>query len=196
MCHGRTSRCAAHWAAAFQSCSAAHHRSYGAIAWSPCRRGGQAIMVFEAGLGARPDELAGSHAGQASFPITTKVGTISFTSPRPDRGEHAGRARAGPDFRNCVGDHPRHADFHIASIYQQIDAARARAASDPQLSGAPNQAFSWAMRAERRLATCSGMTLSRLMTVTRRAASNRGSGCRQVPFQIRVQVRRHRSRCR
>ena len=54
--------------------------------------------MFEAGLGARPDELAGSHAGQASFPITTKVGTISFTSPRPDRGEHAGRARAGPDF--------------------------------------------------------------------------------------------------
>ncbi|MGC2687468.1 MAG: hypothetical protein WA375_07705 [Pseudolabrys sp.] len=103
----------------------------------------RATMVFEAGLGAPPDELAGSHAGQASFPITTKVGTISFTSPRPDRGEHAGRARAGPDFRNCVGDHPRHADFHIASIYQQIDAARARAASDPQLSGAPNQAFSW-----------------------------------------------------
>ncbi len=38
-------------------------------------------MVFEAGLGPRPGEPAGSHAGQSSFPTTTKVGTISFTSP-------------------------------------------------------------------------------------------------------------------
>ena len=38
-------------------------------------------MVFEAGLGPRPGEPAGSHAGQSSFPFTTKVGTISFTSP-------------------------------------------------------------------------------------------------------------------
>ena len=43
--------------------------------------GGPATMVFEAGLGARPGEPAGSHAGQSSFPTTTKVGTISFTSP-------------------------------------------------------------------------------------------------------------------
>ncbi len=43
--------------------------------------GGPATMVFEAGLGARPGEPAGSHAGQPSFPTATKVGTISFTSP-------------------------------------------------------------------------------------------------------------------
>jgi hypothetical protein len=43
--------------------------------------GGPATMVFEGGLGSRPGEPAGSHAGQSSFPVTTKVGTISFTSP-------------------------------------------------------------------------------------------------------------------
>jgi len=42
--------------------------------------GGPATMVFEAGLGARPGEPPGSHAGQPSFPITTRAGSISFTS--------------------------------------------------------------------------------------------------------------------
>ena len=43
--------------------------------------GGPATTVFEAGLGARPGEPPGSHAGQLPFPTSTKVGTISFTSP-------------------------------------------------------------------------------------------------------------------
>ena len=40
--------------------------------------GGPATNVFEAGLGARGSEPAGSHAGQPSFPTTTKTGAISF----------------------------------------------------------------------------------------------------------------------
>ena len=43
--------------------------------------GGAGTQVFEAGLGPRSGEPAGTHAGQPSFPTTTKVGTISFTSP-------------------------------------------------------------------------------------------------------------------
>jgi VCBS repeat-containing protein len=42
--------------------------------------GGPATMVFEAGLGVRNGEPAGTHAGQPSFPTTTRAGTISFTS--------------------------------------------------------------------------------------------------------------------
>ena len=42
--------------------------------------GGPATMVFEAGLGARNGEPAGTHAGQPSFPTTTRAGAISFTS--------------------------------------------------------------------------------------------------------------------
>jgi hypothetical protein len=40
--------------------------------------GGPATMVFEAGLGPRSGEPPGTHAGQPSFPTTTKAGTISF----------------------------------------------------------------------------------------------------------------------
>jgi hypothetical protein len=43
--------------------------------------GGPATTVFEAGLGPRNGEPPGTHAGQPSFPTTTKTGTISFTSP-------------------------------------------------------------------------------------------------------------------
>jgi Bacterial Ig domain len=43
--------------------------------------GGPATTVFEAGLGARNGEPAGTHAGQPSFPTTTRTGTISFASP-------------------------------------------------------------------------------------------------------------------
>jgi len=64
----------------------AHHNVSAAVVVAPGSvvipgPGGPATMVFEAGLGARPGEPAGSHPGQASFPVTTKVGTISFTSP-------------------------------------------------------------------------------------------------------------------
>jgi hypothetical protein len=41
--------------------------------------GGPATLVFEAGLGARNGEPPGTHAGQPSFPVTTKTGTINFT---------------------------------------------------------------------------------------------------------------------
>ena len=37
--------------------------------------------MFEAGLGARGSEPAGSHTGEAGFPTTTQTGTITFTSP-------------------------------------------------------------------------------------------------------------------
>jgi hypothetical protein len=40
--------------------------------------GGLATQVFEAGLGARGSEPAGSHAGSSSFPTTTRAGTVSF----------------------------------------------------------------------------------------------------------------------
>jgi hypothetical protein len=43
--------------------------------------GGAATQVFEAGLGPRGGEPAGSHAGSASFPVTTKPGVISFRRP-------------------------------------------------------------------------------------------------------------------
>ena len=43
--------------------------------------GGLSTTVFEAGLGPRPGEPAGSHPGQGGFPTTTKVGAITFTSP-------------------------------------------------------------------------------------------------------------------
>jgi hypothetical protein len=43
--------------------------------------GGPATMVFEAGLGARNGEPPGTHAGQPTFPVTTKAGTINFVSP-------------------------------------------------------------------------------------------------------------------
>jgi hypothetical protein len=59
--------------------------------------GGLTTQVFEAGLLASrgPGESAGSHAGQPSFPTTTRAGTISFTSPfeaglGPRGGEPAG----------------------------------------------------------------------------------------------------------
>jgi hypothetical protein len=39
--------------------------------------GGPATTVFEAGLGPRNGEPPGTHAGQSSFPTTTKPGTIS-----------------------------------------------------------------------------------------------------------------------
>jgi hypothetical protein len=42
--------------------------------------GGPSTNVFEAGLGARPGEPPGTHTGQTSFPITTRPGTIGFTS--------------------------------------------------------------------------------------------------------------------
>ena len=45
--------------------------------------GGPTTTVFEAGLLASrgAGELAGTHAGQSSFPTTTKAGTINFSSP-------------------------------------------------------------------------------------------------------------------
>jgi hypothetical protein len=45
--------------------------------------GGPTTTVFEAGLLASrgPGESAGTHAGQSSFPTTTKAGTINFSSP-------------------------------------------------------------------------------------------------------------------
>src|SRR5262245_2425925 len=43
--------------------------------------GGQSTTVFESGLGPRPGEPPGTHAGQPAFPTTTKTGTISFSSP-------------------------------------------------------------------------------------------------------------------
>jgi len=43
--------------------------------------GGAATLVFEGGLAARSGEPAGSHAGSPSFPVTTRAGTIGFTSP-------------------------------------------------------------------------------------------------------------------
>ena len=45
--------------------------------------GGLTTQVFEAGLLASrgPGESAGSHAGQPSFPTSTRAGTIGFTSP-------------------------------------------------------------------------------------------------------------------
>jgi hypothetical protein len=45
--------------------------------------GGVATLVFEGGLLASrgPGESAGSHAGSPAFPVTTKPGVISFTSP-------------------------------------------------------------------------------------------------------------------
>ena len=42
--------------------------------------GGAGTQVFEAGLGARGLEPAGTHAGNPAFPITTRAGTISFNS--------------------------------------------------------------------------------------------------------------------
>lgn len=54
----------------------AHHNVSAAVVVAPGSvvipgPGGPATMVFEAGLGARPGEPAGSHPGQASFPVTT-----------------------------------------------------------------------------------------------------------------------------
>src|SRR5262249_11092343 len=43
--------------------------------------GGPATTVFEAGLGPRNGEPPGTHVGQPSFPITTRAGSISFSSP-------------------------------------------------------------------------------------------------------------------
>src|SRR5262245_10515903 len=43
--------------------------------------GGPATTVVESGLGPRNGEPPGTHAGQPAFPITTKTGTISFSSP-------------------------------------------------------------------------------------------------------------------
>ena len=45
--------------------------------------GGPTTTVFEAGLLASrgPGESAGTHAGQSSFPTTTKTGVINFSSP-------------------------------------------------------------------------------------------------------------------
>ena len=43
--------------------------------------GGAHTTVFEAGLGPRGTDPAGSHAGDPSFPTTTQTGTITFTSP-------------------------------------------------------------------------------------------------------------------
>ncbi|MGA8970622.1 MAG: Ig-like domain-containing protein [Pseudolabrys sp.] len=43
--------------------------------------GGPSTTVFEAGLGPRNGEPAGTHPGQPSFPITTRSGAISFSSP-------------------------------------------------------------------------------------------------------------------
>ena len=43
--------------------------------------GGPDTTVFEAGLGARGSEPAGSHAGEAGFPTTTQTGAITFVSP-------------------------------------------------------------------------------------------------------------------
>ena len=45
----------------------------------PANTPGQ-TQVFEAGLGPRGVEPAGSHAGDSSFPVTTS-GTITFISP-------------------------------------------------------------------------------------------------------------------
>jgi len=42
--------------------------------------GGAATQVFEAGLGPRGSEPAGSHTGNPLFPITTQPGSIGFTS--------------------------------------------------------------------------------------------------------------------
>jgi Bacterial Ig domain len=42
--------------------------------------GGVTTQVFEGGLGPRNGEPPGTHAGQLSFPVTTKAGTISITS--------------------------------------------------------------------------------------------------------------------
>jgi hypothetical protein len=47
--------------------------------------GGADTTVFEAGLGARGSEPAGSHAGDPAFPATTQSGTITFTSPERRR---------------------------------------------------------------------------------------------------------------
>lgn len=45
--------------------------------------GGAATLVFEGGLlsSRGPGESAGSHAGSPAFPVATRPGTISFTSP-------------------------------------------------------------------------------------------------------------------
>src|SRR5262249_43344548 len=43
--------------------------------------GGPATTVFEAGLGPRNGEPPGTHAGQPSFPIPTRAGSIRFSSP-------------------------------------------------------------------------------------------------------------------
>src|SRR5262249_15813479 len=42
---------------------------------------GVPTQLFQAGLGPRNGEPPGTHAGQLSFPITTKAGTISIVSP-------------------------------------------------------------------------------------------------------------------
>jgi hypothetical protein len=49
--------------------------------------GGAATQAFEAGLGTRNGEPAGSHTGNPLFPITTQPGSISFTSP-PAKSRH------------------------------------------------------------------------------------------------------------
>jgi VCBS repeat-containing protein len=71
----------------------------GGIVIPPTNTPGQ-TQVFEAGLGARGVEPAGSHAGDPSFPSTTS-GTISFTSPAV-RFKTPWRHRAGHDRANAT----------------------------------------------------------------------------------------------
>jgi VCBS repeat-containing protein len=61
--------------------------------------GGADTQVFEAGLGARGSEPAGSHTGEAGFPTTTQTGTITFTSP--------GLRTASPRHARLYAGHPR-----------------------------------------------------------------------------------------
>jgi hypothetical protein len=59
--------------------------------------GGPTTTVFEAGLLASrgPGESAGTHAGQSSFPTTTKAGAINFNSPSTGGNTIAHQRREG-----------------------------------------------------------------------------------------------------
>ena len=58
--------------------------------------GGPSTTVFEAGLGTRNGEPAGTHPGQPSVPTTTRAGTISFASPEDDGRDPNGKSHLEP----------------------------------------------------------------------------------------------------
>ena len=99
--------------------------------------GGADTTVFEAGLGPRGTDPAGSHAGDPSFPTTTQTGTITFTSPdgvskvelgsmvvsASDTPAHLYRCDGETDglVQLRSGDRPGHDQLQLHAARQRVD---------------------------------------------------------------------------